>query len=134
MKLRIIEKGWETYTAALGSVQFENGVSVGDVTLQEARHLAGNLSIIDVATGLNPSATQHMVDTYNDSAVAEVVQVVAQVVEAVKAVSGVVHTFESLSAIANEKGIKGLREVAPEGASARSIKDMIDAILNKQGA
>jgi len=46
-----------------------------------------------------------------------------------------VHTRETLEAIADKEGIKGLREIAdPLGVKSTSIVPLIDAILEKQAA
>lgn len=61
----------------------------------------------------------------------EATEEAAEVVEEKAPSAG--HTFESLAAVADKKGIAGLREVGAEmGVKGRSVNDLIDAILKKQ--
>ena len=58
-RIRIVSKGWETFTSSLGhGAMFENGVSVDPVDQRNIRRIGASLSIVDAETGepLGPSA------------------------------------------------------------------------------
>lgn len=60
MRIRIVSKGWETFSGSLGyNAVFENGVSVNDVPDLIMRRIASSLMIVDDATGeqVGPSST-----------------------------------------------------------------------------
>lgn len=128
MKLRIIEAGWATFTGDLGAFEFVNGVSVEDIGKADSAYLAGIVSIEDAETGENPSLSQHIVDSMDNKAAVEAV------VETVKpAEVGAKHTKQSLEAVADRLGIKGLREFSdPMGIKGNSIVELIEKIISAQ--
>lgn len=131
MKLKITEPGWAGYTGPLGYVEFVNGVSVDEVGRADAAALAGIVSIEEVGTGKNPSDSQRMIDSRAESLAVDAP--VAAVLEPVVAAPSAEHTRESLEAVADASGIKGIREIAdPMGLKANSMTELIDKILNKQ--
>jgi hypothetical protein len=53
VKVRIVSKGWESYTGSLGfRAVFKDGVSVDDLDTRQVARIGSNLTIIDVETGL----------------------------------------------------------------------------------
>lgn len=128
MKLRITEHGWAGFTGHLGSIEFIDGVSVEDVSRADASYLAAIVAIEDADTGKNPSDAQAIIDAGTISAPME------------KALESPApqepkldYTKESLEAIADASGIKGIREVADTfGLKGNSIVDLIDKILSTQ--
>lgn len=48
MRVKITQKGWETYSSDIGGVQFENGVSVSDISRSEAMALGAFVSIVEI--------------------------------------------------------------------------------------
>jgi hypothetical protein len=127
MKIKITQPGWAGYTGDLGAFAFVDGVSVEDVGRADAAFLAGIVSIEDVADGKNPSMSQRIIDNYGNEAVVE--PVVAKAEPA--AIAGM--SKESLEAVADADGIKGLREISdPMGLKANSIHELIEKILAAQ--
>jgi hypothetical protein len=137
--LKITEPGWATYQGFLAGVEFKDGVSVEPISPTLAARIAGTMRCEMTDTGANPSHTQVLVDALN--AAAPVVapmdrqteqpviqpEIQVQVPEAPK------HTKESLEAVADAEGIKGLREIAePLGVKAQSIAELIAKIIEAQ--
>ena len=130
MKVKITEPGWAGFTGQFGQFEFVDGVSVDDIGRADAAYLAGLVSVEDASSGENPSTAQRIIDTYMTPAVGT---------EAAKApvevVAVVVHTKESLEAIADAGGIKGIREIADTlGVKGNSISDLIGKVLAAQPA
>lgn len=131
MKLKIIEPGWENFNSDFGGVPFENSISTRDVTEREAFSLS-NAIRIETLEGLNPSSSQQALESLTTPmGVAELV--VSAEVEAPKPVlKG--YSRAQLEAIADAKGIEGLREVGRlVGVSSKSINGLMDLIINAQG-
>lgn len=140
--LKITEPGWATFDGFLSGVEFVQGVSKEDISPSIAARIAGTMRCEMVDTGLNPSFTQQLVDRLNECApvaepmerASEVSVVVLEQTEPVEENKVEKHTKESLEAIADEKGIKGLREIAdPLGIKAQSISELIAKIVESQG-
>jgi hypothetical protein len=156
MKLRLIAKGWETYTGQMGVINFVNGVSVGDVLELDAVRVAGVIGA-EWEDGTAANVGQRYIDNLNTPApsvksapVKEPKQgkepakngeapkveapkpaVVAIPVEAIKETK---YTAEQLAKIADAQGIAGLREIAtPLGIKGNSISALMIAILKKTG-
>lgn len=152
MKLKIISPEFSHYTGHFGTVLFQDGVSVGDVSSAEARVIAAITTVVDAETGarvgdveLWSTSQTKTAEVYNYPTVAQrkAMQAssgapapqtaVAAVVAAAASVAAVVHTVESLSAVADAKGIKGLREIGDTfGVKANTTAKLIDAILAAQ--
>lgn len=131
MKLRIIEPGWTNFTGDLGGVPFENCVSTRDVTRREAFSLSNSIRV-ETLEGKNPSSSQEALDALSiPMGVAELV--VSAEVEAPKP-EPTGYTRAQLEAVADSKGIEGLREIGRTvGVSSKSINGLIDLIINAQG-
>lgn len=125
MKIKITQSGWAGYTGDLGMVAFLDGVSVEDVSRADAAFLAGIVSI-EAEDGSNPSMSQRIVNVYaNEANVEHVVVKSSPIVHA--------HTKQSLEAIADASGIKGVREISdPLGIKANAIVELIEKILSAQ--
>lgn len=122
MKLRLIQKGYENFNGLLGVTEFKDGVSVNDVPPREATNIGMSIKTEwEDKTDPNPAQNllNHMHTKAGEQAEAP----------AASATAGE-HTQESLETIADEKGIKGLREIAePLGIKGTSIKELISEIL-----
>lgn len=125
MKIKIVEPGWETFSDHLGFVLFKDGVSVEDVSPAEAARLA-SIVRIETLEGRNPSPAQMILDNWSGP----MIVATTDTADAAMAASAVSWTQEELSAIADEKGIKGLREIGDAlGVKGTGISDMISKIV-----
>lgn len=121
MKIKIVQPGWETFTGNFGSIEFSDGMSVGEVSSVEASRVAAVVRV-ETLEGKDPSMAQLIIDSY--SAPAEV----KTTIEAVElpAVEKPTYTKAELEDIADKLGIKGLREISdPLGIKANSISELI---------
>lgn len=127
-KLKIVEPGWETYTGFLSSTEFVNGESVDHTSQREARRLAASIQIIDIETGKSPSTSQALLDMKDDPA--PVATLVNEPASSEPSAPASPWTRESLEALADEKGIKGLREIGDQfDVKDTSVAGLIDKIL-----
>lgn len=134
MKLRIIEAGWTNFSGDFGGVEFVDNVSVNDVTEFDGFRLS-NLIRMETLEGANPSSSQQAIDTLTVpmgsgtplSAAVEVER------EGTKQVTKLFSRAQ-LEAVADSKGIEGLREIGRDiGVASKSINGLIDLIINQQG-
>lgn len=146
-KLKIVQAGWENYTGYLGPVMFINSVSDEPTTKQIADQLCASIQIVEIDDDNNEIATgvaEGMVagrglGYHDDSDVRPVAQEELDA-ETRKLREGKgkppvaeFYTSVSLIAIADEKGIQGIREAAkPWGVRERSIPKLIAMILQAQ--
>lgn len=149
MKIRLKEKGFENYTGQMGAILFKNGVSVRDVLEIDKRRLAGVMYVVDengvqVSTKQDASGAVAVVgrETKEQAPVVERVggddsempvfthpEKKKTKEEPKKVVPETRYTIADLEAIADEKGINGLREIAnPLGIKATSIRKLIEEI------
>lgn len=149
MKIRLKQKGFENYTGQMGAILFKDGVSVRDVSEFDKRRLAGVMYIVDengvqVSTRQDASDAVAVVgrDTKEQAPIVERVggddsempvfthpEKKATKAEPKKVETSVRYTKAELEAIADEKGINGLREIAsPLGIKATSIRKLIEEI------
>lgn len=140
MKLRLTAPGWETYTGQMGVINFEDGLSVTDVLAIDAVRVAGVIGA-EWEDGTPANVSQIYLDNMHTEAPTPEEQAAADNVDAPKTVDpdaarekaellGVSYTEEELAAIADSKGIAGLREIAaPLGIKSNSISSLIEAIL-----
>ncbi len=126
MKIKLVEPGWETFSDYLGFVLFKDGESVEDVSPAEAARLA-SIVRIETLEGRNPSPAQMILDNWSGP----MIVATTDTADAAKAPAPVKSwTQEELSAIADEKGIKGLREIGDAlGVKGTGISDMISKIV-----
>lgn len=144
-RIRIVEKGWETFTDEMCGVRFVNGVSVDPVPPMQARIIA-NVVRTEAEDGSNPSITQALIDS-NDVPMGDIDSPEAPVASKKEAEvknaetkqeekqpaqldAFTRHTKEELEEIADKQGIKGLRAIAePLGVKGRGIEEIIQEIL-----
>lgn len=163
MKIRLIEPGMKRFTGFIAEVEFKDGVSIEDVTRREADLIASAMRT-EAVDGDTPLAAARSVagkdvsaevvkalkrgdeDTEADESVeievpegtevegVDEVPEDEEVQDAVAVEAPSTYTFEQLAAVADEKGIVGLREIAAEfGVKGRSVKDLIGNILEASG-
>lgn len=153
MKIKLVEKGFETYTGLLGEIEFEDGVSVYDLNSRDIAMIAGSIRAETVDGSSAVGVTQDMLDRHSDEAeVIEPMQTQAEVDARAEAgeqeasetqvpeapVEGgegelAHYTEETLTKVADEGGIQGLREIAEGfGVKGNSIAKLIEDILAAQ--
>lgn len=135
MKLRLKQSGFESYSGQMGVIFFENGLSTTDVLPVDAVRISAVMQC-EWEDGEASNVAQRLLDRADTPA--PVLQsntgieqpeqpqpVEPQPVEPAKPL----YTEEQLAAIADEKGITGLRELAePLGIKGNSIRGLIDAL------
>lgn len=147
-RLKITQPGFEGYTGALGPVDFDNGISVEPVPVVMADRLAATMMIVTVDDEGNEVSQAGVAARMVGG-----VTIRAEVVEALGKASeddliedrrrlaesqarppvSKLYTTAELKAVADEKGINGLREIAkPWGVKERSIPKLIQEILVAQ--
>lgn len=126
MKIKIVEPGWETFSEYLGFTLFKDGESVEDVSPAEAARLA-SIVRIETLEGRNPSPAQMILDNWSGPMIVATTDTADAASPAAPTKSW---TQEELSAIADEKGIKGLREISdPLNIKGTGIADLIARIV-----
>ncbi len=162
MKLKLTGAGFSNYTGQMGVVFFKDGLSVHDVSPQDALRIAGS-----IGAEWENGAPANVGDVYNQNmhtpAPHEGQQIGLDLLRSVVGIQnaddamakseavahlqtgGVVekpaqekpaakYTDKDLEAIADKEGIVGLRAVAAEyGVKGNSIAALIEGILAKQG-
>lgn len=125
MKIKLVEPGWETFSDYLGFVLFKDGESVEDVSPAEAARLA-SIVRIETLEGRNPSPAQMILDNWSGP----MIVATTDTADASLLAAPAKWTQEELSAIADEKGIKGLREIGDDlGLKGTGIADLIAKIV-----
>ncbi len=147
MRLKLLQAGFEKYTGQMGVTFFENGLSVNEVSEQDARRMAAVMQC-ETVDGESMNVAQKLLDSMNTPAVVKNVDYpqvgeLAAETEAQKnaepslapdSAPAPKHTAESLAAVADEHGIAGIREIAEQfSLKGNSIAGLIDAILKAQG-
>lgn len=145
MKIKILDPGYEKLNGYFGTVLFKDGVSVNDVSPAEIQTMAAVVTVVDAKTDKQLGVNQIFLDSANQSASVPVYKTRAQLrAEGKLPASSVAkpkveprgaYTREMLEAIADSKGIAGLREIGDQfGARGRGISTLIDDILRRQPA
>ncbi len=141
MKIRLIDDGYTQFTGLFGTVEFKDGVSVGEVAARDARQLAAVLGVAVVGGDTDLSASAEFqaakdvpASTTNLPTLAELIERGEIEVEAAPTKQEVtvppVYTREDLEKIADKGGIAALRAIGdPLGARANSIANLIVAIM-----
>jgi hypothetical protein len=149
MRVKITQPGWETYNGPLFGVMFVDAVSQAPLKPFQALQLGAMVSTVEVDEEGNELGVVNPAHELvkNASVTAEVVEpmksddakrteVASQTVEADIANEGEVtkvYTAEELKAIADEKGIGGLREIGDRlKVKNTSINGLIREIMNAQ--
>jgi hypothetical protein len=128
-KVRITVPGWDRFTGLLGVIPFEDGVSTRELIPQEKSRLGAILGIEDVDGG-QVGAGVDMAKIYNVSA--EVKPVEPKPV-APKPEKVLQYNREKLEAIAEEGGIKAIREIAAKfDVKGVEISKIIDEVIEAQ--
>ncbi len=151
MQVRITDPGFAGFTGYFGAIKFEDGVSE-HISHAEAERL-GCIVKCETLDGLNPSATQRMVDIQrkdldaltkegkgvigasreqdadnNKQPVAKPDKKAAQNVHGVQ--PSLDFTREDLEALADKEGIAGLRNLGSQfGVKGRAIAEIIDELM-----
>lgn len=134
------EPGFEKFTGLFGTVMFSEGRSVEPVSNMEAARF-GAITRCETEDGTNPSPAQTVLDRRGDKAKVEQdttkvteQELLAEASLVATAKSPLGYTREELEKIADKQGIGGLRVIANEvGVKARSVPEMIDRLMEKQG-
>jgi hypothetical protein len=148
MKLKLTQAGFETYTGQMGVVFFENGLSVNDVLPIDAIRIAAAVGAEWEDGSAANVGEMYLNNMHNPAHVGNDINTMSMPVEgkeeqpAPKEDDGKTDTTsvqashltrEELEAIADEKGIAGLREVAePLKVKGTSIVALMDAIIKAQ--
>lgn len=142
MKIKLKQKGFESYTGQMGVVFFKDGVSINDVSKMDAMRMGSVMSIevVDSDETMNAGEVvrQNMHTTADEiksiEAPVEVPREQVKPVEGVKFTSDKLYSQELLEKVADEKGIAGLREIAKKfGIRGNSVPAIISAVLKAQG-
>lgn len=145
-KIKIVAKGWETYTGFMGMVEFVNAVSVDAVPQQVADRLSAVIEIVEIdedgekqagtAARLVGGATiaAPVIDAMNRASEADLrAEQVKISVNNGKPPTEKLYSVSDLEKIADEKGIHGLREIGDRwNVRERSIPGLIKVILKAQ--
>lgn len=131
--LKFIQDGWESYTGTYMGVEFVDGVSVEPVDSRTANRMGCIVSLetveADGSDGKNPSAAQALIDNNTQVMVSQDKPQGEPEKPAVK-----IYTRLELEAIASDKGMPGLREIAePLNIRANSINKLIESLLGFYG-
>jgi hypothetical protein len=145
MRIMIVEPGWAGFSDFMGSVKFENGVSVDDVPEHELMRIAASVRVREyrgetasgkVKLGEQQGFSANRVRITDQGAPTDKLAYPDKPnppPEVAVTKRAPIYSFEDLAAIADKSGIKGLREVAaPLGIQARDINGLIAAILQHQ--
>lgn len=139
MKLRLTQAGFENYTGQMGVVMFKDGLSENDVLAIDAIRISAAVGA-EWEDGSAANVGQMYLNNMDAPAfvgMGEPPRAEApteQEQTAPPAPTGTLYTQEELSAIADEKGIGGLREIADTlNVKGTSIVGLMDLILKAQG-
>lgn len=135
-RIRIVEAGWSTYSDYFYGVKFENGLSVEPVTPQEATAIGSFIRIEAMDDGKQAGGAEQYKDLKTKKAeVTKTVEVnPADLVSTSTGTGRKRHTRAELEAIADQRGIAGIREIADQyGVKGRGIVELITEILAAQG-
>lgn len=142
MKIKIEEPGYEGLNGQMGSVDFEDGVSVSEVNPRQVSMLASIIRIVDAETGeqIGPNFDfAKMMDVEAESVPMNYAQPgeadakpkdVQYINKGATNDNGKAYTQEELEAIADKEGINGVRKIADKiGVKANSIAALISKIV-----
>lgn len=154
-RIKIVQKGWEGFSSNLGTTVFKDGIA--ECSEQEANRIGATIQIVrlnddDEEDGVI-NIGHEITKTKNLSAEVTPRLKTAEELAALKSENepeeseddeteddetedaAEAWTEESLEAIADEKGIKGLREIGDKfGVKSTKIAELIDKILEAQNA
>lgn len=132
MKLRLTQPGFETYTAQMGVIFFENGLSTTDVLPMDAVRMSAVMGC-EWEDGTPSNVSQIYLDNMKTPApMTEVRDEVAA--PSCSIAASVTYSEFELAAIADKSGVAGLRAIADTlGVKGNSIRGLIDGILRVAG-
>jgi hypothetical protein len=141
-RIKITQDGWAGFTGNIGGVDFVDGVSIDVVTQIQSDRISCSVLTVNADTDEQVGVTtRYLAEQATPMSVEEALPVITDEEIAASIVAAAEHTVEhyftgdELEAIADEKGIAGLRAVAePLGVKARAIPDLIANILAAQDA
>ena len=145
MNYRIATPGYEGFTGDLGGVEFVDGVTARDYPIAFIDRLSANFLIVEAESGAFAGLVTRLAETaaipfvaptdleqMSDEQIAIANQAAVQKSARIVTLDEV-FTREQLEAIADKKGIAGLREIAaPYGVKDKSITGLIEAVLKAQ--
>jgi len=143
-RIRITQAGFEKYTGQMGILFFEDGLSTHAVAFKDANRISAVMTCeFEDGTSCNPA--QRLLDTKGQEAIVgretiemteagvSIAPLSAPAAPAQQAASTASYTVAQLEAVADDKGIAGLREISdPLGIKSNSIVGLI-AELTKAG-
>ncbi len=143
-RIRITQEGWAGFTGNIGGVEFADGVSIETVPQIAADRIACSVLCVNADSeageqvGISARYIENQAIQMDVEEALPVItdeEIAASIVAASQKTVEVYFTGEELEAIADEKGINGLRAIAePLGVKARAIPDLISNILKAQDA
>lgn len=156
MKVKITKKGYEYFNGMFGHVEFKDGISVQEISQPDAERLGCIVPIVkwegdkegeavSIAATVGKGASQRAevkaarlradqleVEKELEAEISDSAEVDAKV-EVEQSTQERVYTIAELETVADKEGMPGLREIAdPMGVKAKSIKELIDAIIKAQ--
>lgn len=135
-KLRLIGRGFENYTGAIGVVNFVDGLSTTTPHQMDVNRLTCTIGARwDDGSPSGVGERYEAMRNVGAPTDEQVKAAAAKVQEVQKQEVGQRYTAQELAAIADAKGIAGLREVGETlGVKGKSIKELIEGILKVAGA
>ena len=125
--LKIKQAGMEGFSDYIGSVEFKDGVSVNPVSQIEAEMLSA-IFAFETTEGKDPSQAARY------QAVSKGVEVPVEFKPEEPAPIAYDFTRASLEAVADKKGLSGLRPIGEQwGIKSNSISGMIDSLMALTG-
>jgi hypothetical protein len=132
MKIKLTQPGWETYSGPMAGAMFENGLA-DNVTPRVAAKI-GNIVQCETEDGENPSMSQQIINSQATNMSAVTLLEAGDKAPKDEVKPARIYTQQELEAIADKRGIDGLREIAkPLGLKGVSIAKLLVAIVEKQG-
>lgn len=141
-KIKIQESGFHKFTGDIGGVEFENGISLEDMSRSEIKRFSASMRVVEVlteeedgvVTGDQLGVSADLVKQKNTSA--PVHKKLDEIDEDSRndAKDDII-TRDQLEFIADQRGIHGVREIASQfGVKGKSISEIIDGVIEAQKA
>ena len=136
--IKIEEAGYEQFTGNIAGFQFVNGVTVEPLSKQEADRFAAimRVSCLDSGIPQEIGAASRIInrDVELPTVSNQMLEKQDEPEPVVEVISKSRYTEAQLEAIADEKGIEGLREIGRlYGIKGRAIHELIEEIIKAQG-
>ena len=138
-RLKITERGWETFSDYLAGIKFENGLSVDPVAPAIANQIGSALRVeaVDDGAQVGNGAVMKNVHHQRAKVVKALTDHTPETVNPEQAKAAQVtetYTREQLEETADKDGIGGLRAIGEKyGVKGRGIVELITEILKAQG-